>query len=298
MNPSAPATLEWFGTATFRVRTRGRTLFFDAYLDRLPGLEPVGLSTSEVDVADFVFVSHAHFDHVCGVDAVALRTGATVVASPESARCLRLGGVPDEQLLVVTGGETVDCGNGVRVWVLPGLHACLFAASDQDSGGECLGDLGVSAQDRAVSVAGLFAAARTAPDPAGTALRAMLERSSTHDGGQLAFFLTDGSGSMLVSGSAGYWQGIFAGLRPDLALLSVGGRPNLDGEPFQGSVAQFIVDEVKLLRAGRVALCHHDPLFPGFPGVDIEAAAAALRQEVPAIGRLDLTYATPVPLFT
>ena len=53
------ATLEWFGTATFRVRDGGRTFFFDAYVDRLPGLEPVGLSTAEIDEADFVFVSHA-----------------------------------------------------------------------------------------------------------------------------------------------------------------------------------------------------------------------------------------------
>ena len=105
-----PTTLEWFGTATFRVRHAGLDLFFDAYLDRLPGLEPVGLSTAEVDRADFVFVSHAHFDHLYGADAIALRTGATVVASPESARCLRASGVPEEQLLVVTGGETVQCG--------------------------------------------------------------------------------------------------------------------------------------------------------------------------------------------
>ena len=79
-----PTTLEWFGTATFRVAF-GLDLFFDAYLDRLPGLEPVGLSTAQVDRADFVFVSHAHFDHLYGADVVALRTGATVVSSPESA---------------------------------------------------------------------------------------------------------------------------------------------------------------------------------------------------------------------
>ena len=69
-------------TATFRVRHAGLDLFFDAYLDRLPGLAPVGLRTAEVDKADFVFVSHAHFDHLYGADAIALRTGAMVVASP------------------------------------------------------------------------------------------------------------------------------------------------------------------------------------------------------------------------
>ena len=114
-----PTTLEWFGTATFRVRHAGLDLFFDAYLDRLPGLAPVGLSTAQVDKADFVFVSHAHFDHLYGADAIALRTGAVVVASPESAHCLRASGVPEEQLLVVTGGETVQCGPDTTVRVLP-----------------------------------------------------------------------------------------------------------------------------------------------------------------------------------
>jgi L-ascorbate metabolism protein UlaG (beta-lactamase superfamily) len=297
MMPGVAASLEWFGTATFRVKTKGLTLFFDGYLDRLPGVDPVGLSTAEVDEADFVFVSHAHFDHVCGVDVLALRTGATVVASPESARCLRSNGVPEGQLLVVTGGETVGCGRDVTVRVLPSLHACLFASSDPDSGAECLGDLGVSAQERAAKVAAMFAGVEGVPDPAGSALRAMLERSSTHDGGQLAYLLADGTGTVLVSGSAGYWRGIFSGLRPDVALLSVGGRPNLDGEPFQGSVSQFVVDEAQLLGARGVVLCHHDPLFPGFPGVEIEATASALRKQAPSIGYRELEYATPVPLF-
>ena len=68
-----PATIEWFGTTTFRVHTGGPVLFFDAYLDRVPGLDPVGLSTAEVAEADFVFVSHAHFDHLYGADALARR---------------------------------------------------------------------------------------------------------------------------------------------------------------------------------------------------------------------------------
>jgi L-ascorbate metabolism protein UlaG (beta-lactamase superfamily) len=290
-------TLEWFGTTTFRVRTKGLTLFFDAYLDRLPGLEPVGLTTGEVDSADFVFVSHAHFDHLYGVDAVALGTGATVVASPESARYLRASGVPEEQLLVVTGGETVDCGRDVRVRVIPALHSCLFASSESDSGIECLGDVGLSAQARAMKVADLFAMIAQAPPPAGPVLMGMLEHTSVHDGGQLSFLLTNGSGSILVSGSAGYWRGLFTGLRPDVALLSVGGRPNVDGEPYQGSVAQFLSEQVKQLGPGKVALCHHDPLFPGMPGVDIAAAAAALQDQAPRVNYFELSYANPIPLF-
>ena len=144
-----PTTLEWFGTATFRVRDAGLDLFFDAYLDRLPGLPPVGLSTSEVSKADYVFISHAHFDHLYGAEPIARGTGATVVCSPESARCLRADGVPDDRLLVVTGGETVHCGPSTRVKVLPALHSCLFAHSETDTSVPCLGDLDISAQQRA-----------------------------------------------------------------------------------------------------------------------------------------------------
>ncbi len=290
-------TLEWYGTATFRVRDAGLDLFFDAYLDRLPGLEPVGLSTAEVAKADFVFVSHAHFDHLYGADAIARATGATVVASPESARCLRAGGVPEEQLLVVTGGETVQCGPTTKVRVLPALHSCLFAHSESDTSIPCLGDLDVSAQQRAMTVAGLFGAMGAAPAPAGPALVAMNEVCSRHDGGQLAFLLITAGGSMLVSGSAGYWRGIFGDLRPDVALLSLGGRPNVDGEPFQGSSVDYLLEQVRLLRAGRVALCHHDPLFPGLPGVDIGPAADALRGPGTPADYFALEYATPVPLF-
>jgi L-ascorbate metabolism protein UlaG (beta-lactamase superfamily) len=290
-------TLEWFGTSTFRIRTNGLTVFFDGYLDRLPGLEPVGLSIREVDQADFVFVSHAHFDHLYGVDALALQTGATVVASPESARYLRASGVPEHQLIVVTGGETVDCGHEVHVRVVPALHSCLFASSDSDSGVACLGDLGMSAQDRAGKVAELFGMMSQVPPPAGAALMRMLETTSEHDGGQLAFLLTHGSGSILVSGSAGYWRGLYTGLKPDVALLSLAGRPNVDGEPFQGSLAEFVVEQVHLLGARSVAFCHHDPLFPGLPGVDIGVAAEMVRDKVPSVDYLDLSYASPVTLF-
>jgi len=292
-----PTTLEWFGTATFRVRDAGLDLFFDAYLDRLPGLDPVGLSTAEVGQADFVFVSHAHFDHLYGADALALGAGATVVASPESARCLREAGVPERQLLVVTGGETVHCGPATKVRVLPALHSCLFAHSEVDTSIPCLGDLDVSAQDRAATVRKLFAGMDSAPAPAGPALVAMNERCSRHDGGQLAYLLITSRGSVLVSGSAGYWRGIFSGLRPDVALLSLGGRPNVDGEPFQGSSAEYMVEQARLLQPRRVAFCHHDPLFPGLPGVDIEPAASALRVPGAPAAYFDLEYASPVRLF-
>ena len=214
-------TVEWFGTTTFRARRPGLDLFFDGYLDRVPGLDPVGLSVAEVERADFVFVSHAHFDHLYGVAPIARSTGATVVASPESARILRQDGVPDDQLLMVTGGETVRCGPAASVRVLPALHSCLFAASEGDSAVACLGDLGVSAQDRWASVRSALSGFASAPSPVADAMKSMLDHSSIHDGGQLAYLLQTADGSALFSGSSGYWPGIFAGLRPDVAFLAL-----------------------------------------------------------------------------
>jgi len=100
---AAELQLEWFGCTTFRVRVDGLTLFFDTYVDRPPGLPAVGLAARDVHEADFVFVSHAHFDHMLGVDTIANATGATVVCSYEVARVLRANGVPDAQVAELLG---------------------------------------------------------------------------------------------------------------------------------------------------------------------------------------------------
>jgi hypothetical protein len=103
-------------------------------------------------------------------------------------------------------------------------------------------------------------------------------------------------GSALFSGSSGYWPGIFAGLRPDAAFLALAGRPNVSGEPYQGSSARFMLEQVETLGPGRVCFCHHDPLIPGAPGTDVAAAAALLKSRKPD-SYFELGYATAVPLF-
>jgi L-ascorbate metabolism protein UlaG (beta-lactamase superfamily) len=290
-------SLEWFGCATFRVRTGSSTLFFDTYLDKAPGVPPAGLSAADVDRADFLFISHAHFDHVLGADAIAIRTGATVVGNHETAHLMSANGVPDAQVLPVSGGETVDCGDGVTVRVLPALHSCLFAGAAPDSGSSCLGDLGVSAQERRDRTSGLFDLMSTLSDP----LRRWFDDADAHasarDGGQLAYLLDSPDGSLLVSASSGHWTGIFAGLRPDVAILAAMGRPNVDGEPHQGSLSDFLVEQVGLLGNPAVILCHHDALLPPFlPAVDVSEAERRLRDLLGPDRYLTLSYGEPVDL--
>jgi L-ascorbate metabolism protein UlaG (beta-lactamase superfamily) len=294
---STPAlTLEWLGCATFRVAVKGLTLFFDTFVDRVPSAEPVGVRSDEVTRADFVFISHAHLDHILGADVVAKNTGAPVIGSYEAIRVLRENGVPAEQLWPVSGGETIDCGRGASVSVLPALHSCIWAAGTADAGAARCGELAVPYQERQArterALDALHAATAEISDYVGGALR----RVSLADGGQLNYLLRSPEGSILVSASAGYWSGIVRDLRPDVAVLSIAGRPNLDGEPFQGSMAQFVAGEVAALRPRRVVFCHHDAWLPPLPAIDAEPVAHELAARTPTAQPVTLGYSDPVAI--
>ncbi|KAK6821244.1 hypothetical protein PG987_015644 [Apiospora arundinis] len=102
----AQSTIEWFGATTFRLRTRGITIFLDTWLDK-PDVMTSHLAVDDVTEADYIFISHAHFDHLPGADRIAIRTGAIVIANCEAINCLRNAGVPEEQLFPVQGGERI-----------------------------------------------------------------------------------------------------------------------------------------------------------------------------------------------
>src|SRR6266852_9363990 len=147
-------TLDWLGVATFRLTIGNLVVFLDAYLDRVPAAPPVGLTTADVDRADFVLVGHSHFDHLWGAERIAARTGATVIGSHETVRLLRdLDGVPERQLVAVAGGEPIELPGGIRVRVYPALHSCIWATMDAQPDEACLGDLGVAQHERAARVA-------------------------------------------------------------------------------------------------------------------------------------------------
>jgi L-ascorbate metabolism protein UlaG (beta-lactamase superfamily) len=287
-------TIEWFGCTTFRVRTGGRTLWFDTFVDRAPGAEPVGLAAEDVDNADFIFVSHAHFDHLLGADVVSGNTGAPIVGNYEVARVMRDNGVEETRVWPASGGETVDCGGGIRVRVLPSLHSCLWASGELDAGAPCLGDLGLVYQQRREKVAQIWSLLRSVvPDDYAATID---QRTSHHDGGQLSYLVETPDGTIFVSASSGQWSGILRDLRPDVAVLAATGRPNVDGEPFQGSMADFLVGQVETLRPRQLLLCHHDAWMPGLPPLDVGPIEHRLRDRAPAAELVTLGYGDPLTI--
>jgi len=291
---SGELTVEWFGCTTFRIRVAGLTLWFDTFVDRAPGAVPVGLTAEAIDTADFVFVSHAHFDHALGADTVARATGAPVVGNYETVRLLAANAVPEAQRWAVSGGETIDCGRDVRVRVFPSQHSCLFAASELDAGTPCLGDLGISLQERRAKVAEVWPLLSSIV-PADYAAE-IAQHTSHEDGGQLSYLIEAGGGSIFVSASSGYWSGILRDLRPDVAILAAAGRPNVDGEPSQRSLADFITDQVEVLRPHTVVLCHHDAWMPVLPALDPGPIERAIATRTPAAHLVAMAYGDARPL--
>lgn len=81
--------LTWLGHGSWSLRTGQQTVLVDPFLDDSP-TAPV---KSHQVAADYILVSHGHFDHVADVAKIAQRTGATVVSNFEIATWFAKQGV-------------------------------------------------------------------------------------------------------------------------------------------------------------------------------------------------------------
>lgn len=293
------ATLDWYGCATFRLTLDDTVVYLDAYIDRVPGAPGTGLTAGDVDRADWILVGHSHFDHLWGAERIARNTGATVVGSYESIRIMAEQGVPDEQLMPVSGGERIRLSETVTASVFPSLHSCIWSHGRfADSGEVCLGDLGVVHQDRLARLAERASSRGAGADPAVAAHRAAGNQGSRGDGGALVYLLETPAGTLLYQDTSGHWSALLNSLRPDVAVLAAAGRGNVDGEPIQGSLADFVGRQAGLLRPGRLILGHHDDWLPGMTTpTDIGPIKARVGAEAPQTTLVELDYLDGTPVF-
>jgi L-ascorbate metabolism protein UlaG (beta-lactamase superfamily) len=292
------ATLDWFGCATFRLTTGSLVVFLDAYIDRIDGAPGPGLTADDIDRCDFIVVGHSHFDHLWGAERIARQTGAKIIGSFETVRVMESAGIPLTQLIGVAGGERIRLGPDVLVSVFPSLHSCVWSHRGMPSPGEvCIGDLGVTYAERQERMTGLLGWFASLGPQAIEHLRAS-DQGARGDGGALVYVFDTPDGQLLYQDTSGYWTGMASGLHPDVAIIAAAGRGNIDGEPIQGSLAQFVAREASLLRPKRVILSHHDDWLPGFSApTDIAPIREELARFAPAVTLDELGYVDGHPLF-
>lgn len=293
-------TLDWYGCATFRLRTGGLTIFLDAYIDRVPGAAGTGLTADAVTTCDWIVVGHSHFDHLWGAERIIRNTRARLIGSYETIRVMETAGVPVDRMIPVAGGERIDLGSGVVVSVYPSQHSCVWSQGQMAQADQvCLGDLGLTLQEQQGRFAELVA---HLTNLGGTTLEHLVasNQGARGDGGAFVYVFETPEGTVLYQDTSGHWTGVLRDLRPDVAILAAAGRGNIDGEPIQGSLAQFVARQVDLVRPRRLVLCHHDDWLPGFSvATDVapirrEIARVAARTALLDVGYLDGTAILPV----
>jgi L-ascorbate metabolism protein UlaG (beta-lactamase superfamily) len=296
-------TLDWYGCATFRMRTAGLTLFLDAYIDRAANARGTGLRADDVDECDWILIGHSHFDHLYGAERIAANTGAKIIGSYETVRVMEQAGVPVERMICVAGGETIDLGNDVKVSVYPSQHSCVWSHGQMSAADEvCVGDLGLTWQEQRARFEELVKYLTTSLEPVAIEHLIGSQQGDRGDGGALLYLFETPDGTVLYQDTSGHWSGILDSLRPDVAILAAAGRGNIDGEPIQGSLAEFVARLAERLQPRRLVLCHHDDWLPGFSvDTDVAPIRAALARAEPApelleLGYLDATEILPLPL--
>ncbi len=294
-----PVKLDWLGVSTFRVIVDDMVIFLDAYINRVPSAPSVGLKVEDVRAADYVLVGHSHFDHLWGAETIARNTGAKIIGSHETVRLMELEEVSGSQLMAVSGGETIKLSDSVSVKVYPSQHSCIWSSSGS-SKEACFGDQGVMHHERQMRLQER-ANQRASSTDHGMA-DVMRHRSACMqfpraEGGAYAYLIETPDGSILWKDTSGHWTGILRDIRPDVGILAASGRGNIDGEPIQGSLAQFVSREVELLKPGKVVLCHHDDWCPPVTSpTDVGPIRQELERHHPRVSLIEMGYLEGYPI--
>ena len=70
----------YYGHACFGIEVNGKHLLFDPFISQNELAKHIDIKKIK---ADYIFISHGHFDHVADALAIANNTGATIVANFE-----------------------------------------------------------------------------------------------------------------------------------------------------------------------------------------------------------------------
>ena len=212
---SNSVNLKYLGAAGWEITDGSTYILIDPYLSRINGPAPPGghsmtgdtrraygwTDVASPDVAaidahiqraDFVLVTHTHYDHILDVPHIALKTRAAVIGTESTENVMRAYGVPEEQLLTVRGGEDYQF-DSFSLKVIPSIHSPLDHKRYFSS---------------AIAPAGI---------------KAPLTLEQIHpEGGTLAYLIRFHGHQILAFGGMNYIEREIIGLEPDVALIGAG----------------------------------------------------------------------------
>lgn len=109
--------LTYYGHSSFGVEVGGVHLLFDPFISPNPKAAGIDINTIP---ADYILVSHGHFDHVADVVAIAKRTGAKVISNFEVIEWFVKQGLENVHAMNIGGAYTFPFG---RVKLINAVHS-------------------------------------------------------------------------------------------------------------------------------------------------------------------------------
>ncbi|MBE2179330.1 MAG: metal-dependent hydrolase [Chthoniobacterales bacterium] len=109
--------LTYYGHSCFGVQVDGTHLLFDPFITPNPKAASIDIKSIP---ADYILVSHGHFDHVADVEAIAANTGATLVSTFEVVEWFAKRGVEKSHAMNLGGAFTFPFG---RVKMTAATHS-------------------------------------------------------------------------------------------------------------------------------------------------------------------------------
>ena len=114
----------YYGHSCFVVEAGGKRILFDPFISGNPLAKSINIDDI---MADYIFITHGHFDHVLDMPAIANRTGAVVLASWELYNHFSKQCIKNMQPINPGGKATFDFGS---VKAVIAQHSSSFSEGD------------------------------------------------------------------------------------------------------------------------------------------------------------------------
>ena len=274
--------MRYLGASNHEIAFRDSVILFNAYYEHFPPARPVGFGRTDVTKADVLLVGHAHGDHFADVPFVAQKTGAVVMGAPITTDLARNSGVPDKQIVTVTGrGGEVQKFKGFTVEPLLGTHKTNSPEYGRASGAAFRG---------LMEAMGL---ARTPSDQERARAQLGSNDPKITTEGTLGYLITTDNGfRIILRDASGEPTAV------EQATMQRLGRTDVAVVAYTSYVPQpqvpLTLALVQLYKPGVYMPTHHDDTGGGRLETPVEPLFSAVRDALPETRSISPLYRTPV----